>query len=183
MPITIRTRKGAPRPKSPEDKSGSGGELGAETDEMAAAQVVEMRKARRACGGKHDHERVCRIAKTGKNTCHHGDAARARTGRTCRERSLGTSSGHRFLRLNIHAMSSSVASAETIANGGDFRDRHSPDPVGEHGAHSNVFPRHSAAPDLNQRAVRLGGIERVGGRQSSSRRALRSRLLGCLSGA
>src|SRR5712691_10599346 len=63
-------------------------------------------------------------------------------GRACSERWLGTSSGHRSCALSIHAMNSSVASAETIGETGAISGiaTHLVR-SGKHGAHFNVFRR------------------------------------------
>src|SRR5947208_844841 len=91
-----------------------------------------MRKRDKYGGGEHDHERGLQDREAGKNTRHHGDAARARHGTLVQRALVGHIQRPSVLRPQHPCDEQQRRERrDDRRNGGDFRDRHSPSPLGD----------------------------------------------------
>src|SRR6267143_771988 len=167
MPITIRTSAGsATAGKAPKANPAAAANWAPKRTGIGRPRTSSRcETATSAAAGSTTTNGVRRIAKPEKTPTIMAMPPERGTGRACSERWLGTSSGHRPCVLSIHAMSSSVASAETIGETGAISGiaTHLVR-AGKHGAHSNVFRRLSGArgPEPARRLCE-SRVERVRG--------------------
>ena len=142
MPTTIGARSGSANPGSaPYANPAAAANWTPKRTEIGRPRASsKCESTTRTTAGSTTTSGVCRIAKPEKTPAIMAIPPMRGTGRTCSDRWLGASSGNRSCALSIHAMSSSVASAEAIGETEEIsgiathlvRSE-------EHGAHFSVF--------------------------------------------